>query len=217
MKASSISPSAAGIETPKQPSLARQVVSLPNLITYARILAIPLVLAVMQYDTHRNAFLAALIFFLASITDAIDGYLARRFNMISMVGKFLDPLADKLLVMGTLVMLLHLGRVSAWVVFVILAREIIITGLRSVAAGEGLVLAARDLGKQKTAFQMVGIWCLLVHYAYPIFNAEKVDFHRVGTAFLYLSVFFSIVSAAEYFRAFIRVMLLREASENPPK
>jgi CDP-diacylglycerol--glycerol-3-phosphate 3-phosphatidyltransferase len=192
------------------PTLGRQALSLPNLITFGRILAIPAVLAIMQSDSRRNAFIAAMIFALASATDALDGYLARRFNMTSVLGKILDPLADKLLVLGTLIMLLHLGRVSAWIVFILLARDIIINGLRTIAIGEGLVIAARDLGKQKTAFQMVGVWALLVHYAYTVEPlSEAVDFHRIGTFLLYISVVLSVASAIDYFVSFYRTMVAR--------
>jgi len=187
--------------------ITRHAFSLPNIITYLRIAAIPAVLFVMQSDSRRNAFIAAMVFALASVTDFLDGYLARRMNLISFIGKFLDPLADKLIVTGCLLMLLHLGRVSPWVVFVILAREIIITTLRTLAMGEGTVIAARDLGKQKTAFQMVGTWALMVHYDYPlldIFFDEPVSFHRMGTMFLYISVVFSILSAGDYFVGFVK-------------
>jgi CDP-diacylglycerol--glycerol-3-phosphate 3-phosphatidyltransferase len=197
-------------------TLAKQALSLPNLITYGRIAAIPAVLATMQSDSRRNAFVAAMIFAAASATDALDGYLARRFNMTSVLGKLLDPLADKLIVLGTLIMLLHLGRVSAWVVFIILARDIIINGLRTIAIGEGLVIAARDLGKQKTAFQMVGVWMLLVHYTYTLPPlSEPVDFHRIGTVLLYISVFFSVTSAIDYFYGFYKTIVRRSRSETP--
>ena len=192
-------------------SLRSQAVSLPNLITYLRILAIPAVLAVMQHDSRWNAFLAAILFGLASATDALDGYLARRMNLTSVIGKLLDPLADKLIVTGTLVMLVDLGRVSAWLVVLILAREMLVTGLRSIAAGEGVVIAARDLGKQKTAFQMVGIWCLLVHYRYTVLGGE-VSFHKVGLICLLLSVGFSLVSAFDYVRGFYREMVGRAST-----
>src|SRR5690349_9760666 len=128
-------------------SLGSQALALPNLFTYARILAIPAVLFMMQFDSPQNAFIAAMMFAAASATDAIDGYLARRFNMTSLIGKFLDPLADKLIVMGALVMLLYLGRVNAWIVFVLLARDTIISGLRTIAMTEGLVIDAREFGK----------------------------------------------------------------------
>ena len=193
--------------------LGRQAVSLPNIITYLRILIIPAVLLIMQADSRRNAFIAAMLFAGASVTDALDGYLARRFNLISIIGKFLDPLADKLLVMGALVMMVHLGRVSAWIVFVILAREIIITALRTIAAGEGLVIAAREWGKQKTAFQMVGIWSLLVHYPHTLLTEEPVDFHKMGTYLLYISVVFSVLSAVDYFVSFFKTVMEKEARE----
>lgn len=192
---------------PGRVPLARQALNLPNIITYLRVLAIPAIMAVMSVDSPRNAFIAAMIFAVASASDALDGYLARRYNLSSLIGKFLDPLADKLLVMAVLLMLLHLGRVSVWVVAVLLARETIITGLRAIAAGEGLIIAARELGKAKTALQMVGLWALLVHHPYPIgFFEEPVDFHRLGAVFLYLSVVLSVLSALEYFRAFVRAV-----------
>ncbi len=199
-----------------KPRVLKHAFSLPNLITYVRIAAVPGVLFIMQTDSRRNAFFASMLFFFASATDFLDGYLARRMNLISFIGKFLDPLADKLLVTGCLIMLLSLGRVSPWVVFIVLAREIIITTLRSLAAGEGTVIAARNLGKEKTVFQMVGTWCLMVHYEYPlldIFFDEPVNFHRMGVIFLYISVFFSIVSAADYFVGFVQGMQKKQKEE----
>lgn len=190
---------------PGRVPLARQALSLPNLITYLRVLAIPAVMGFMSFDSPRNAFIAAMIFAVASASDALDGYLARRFNLSSLIGKFLDPLADKLLVMAVLLMLLDLGRVSVWIVAVLLARETVITGLRAMAAGEGLIIAARELGKAKTALQMVGLWALLLHHPYPIgFFDEPVDFHRLGAVLLYLSVVLSVLSALDYFRGFMR-------------
>ena len=193
-----------------------QFLNAPNMITYLRIIAIPAVLFTMQFDSRRNAFIAAMIFAVASATDALDGYLARRFNLISVIGKFLDPLADKLIVMGALVMLLHLGRVSAWLVVVILAREIIINGLRTVAIGEGLVISARELGKQKTATQMIGIWCLIIHYPHQLWDlfGEPVRFNVLGTWFLYISVVFSVVSALDYFVGFFHAV---NEAESPPE
>ncbi len=189
------------------PTLRQQALNIPNLLTYGRVLAIPLVVGLMAFDSRRNAFFAALVFSAASITDALDGWIARRFDQGSVLGKFLDPLADKLLVLGALLMLLDLGRVPMWVVLVILSREMAVTGLRSVAASEGLVIEARDLGKKKTAFQMVGLIALLVHYPYPIdLFPEPIDFHRVGLGFLYISVFFSVVSAWDYFAGFVRAV-----------
>ena len=194
--------------------LRREALNIPNLLTYGRILAIPAVLFFMAFDSPRNAFIAAMLFATASVTDAIDGWLARKLNQSSALGKLLDPLADKLLVLGALLMLLDLGRVEVWVVLVLLAREMTITGLRSVAAAEGLVIAARELGKTKTAFQMVGLWALILYYPYPIeIFADPIRFDRVGRVFLYISVFFSIVSAIDYFVGFARAMAVRGPDE----
>ncbi|MCC7386645.1 MAG: CDP-diacylglycerol--glycerol-3-phosphate 3-phosphatidyltransferase [Deltaproteobacteria bacterium] len=197
--------------------LGRQALSLPNLLTYLRVLAIPAVLLFMAFDSPRNAFIGAMIFAAASVTDAIDGWIARRWNLTSVLGKFLDPLADKLLVLAALLMLLDLGRMPVWVALVLLAREMTVTSLRSIAATEGLVIAARDLGKKKTAFQMVGLWALLVHYPYPIelFDAP-IDFHRLGLGFIYISVFFSLLSAWDYFAGFVRAVRGGRGGVVPP-
>lgn len=199
---------------PPKRRLSRQALSLPNLLTYARVAAIPGVLVLMSVDTPRYAFWAAMTFALASVTDALDGYIARRYNLISVLGKFLDPLADKLIVLAVLLMLLDLGRVPVWAALIILAREMTITGLRSVAASEGIVIAARDLGKTKTAFQMVGLWALILNHPYPIeLFPEPVDFHRLGLAFLYISLFFSVLSAVDYFVGFFRAIQNRERDD----
>ncbi|MEL7372284.1 MAG: CDP-diacylglycerol--glycerol-3-phosphate 3-phosphatidyltransferase [Myxococcota bacterium] len=190
-------------------SLRAQAVFLPNLITYARILAIPAVMGVMQQDSPNNAVLASVLFGLASATDALDGYLARRLNQVSMIGKFLDPLADKLIVLGTLVMLVELGRVSSWLVFIIVSREIVITTLRTIAMGEGVVIAARNLGKWKTAFQMTGLAALILHYDYTLPLLGFVSFHKLGMGLLLVSIVFSLWSAADYFWGFFRSLQSR--------
>ena len=194
--------------------LLAQAVAPPNLVTYVRIAVIPFVMYLMLDDSPRNAFIAAMFFCLVSATDFLDGFLARKLNMISSIGKFLDPLADKLLVLGMLLMLQYLGRISPWLVFIIMGREIVINTLRILAVGEGLVIAARELGKQKTALQMIGIWGLMVHYPYPMLDFifdDPVDFHRVGLIFLWISVAFSLVSALDYFVSFFKVVAQRQA------
>ena len=191
--------------------------ALPNLITYFRILAIPAVLAFMLFDSRLNAFIAAVIFAAASASDAIDGYLARRYGLVSNVGKFLDPLADKLLVMSVLVMLVHLSRVSVWLVIILLAREMTVNGLRAMAASEGVVISARQLGKLKTMFQMTGLWGLLVYYPYDLgFADEPYNFGRIGVFLLWISVVLSVVSAVDYFLGFQRAMDERDESSVSP-
>lgn len=179
------------------------LLSLPNIITYCRILAIPGVLVFMYFDSRENAVTASVIFWVASASDALDGYLARKYKLVSIVGAFLDPLADKLLVMATLVMLVHLSRVPAWIVVVLLAREMTINGLRAMAASDGLVISSRQLGKIKTMFQMAAIWALLIHYSYDLgFSDEPYSFHRIGSVLLWISLVFSFASAFDYIRGY---------------
>ncbi len=188
-------------------SLAEDALNVPNLITFARILMIPACLYFLEANTPKGCFFAAFVFTVAALTDALDGYLARKMGIVSVLGKFMDPLADKLIVMACLVWLVPLGRVPAWIVVVILGREITITGLRSVAASEGVVISAGNEGKTKTALQMVGIITILIGFPYHLkyfglVDLGIVDLGKVGRALLYLSLFFSLSSAIEYVRLF---------------
>lgn len=199
-------------ERPRRPirrTLLEEFFNLPNILTLARIVAVPFVCLLVLRDSRVSAFVASIVYTLAAITDMFDGYLARRNHQITLIGKFLDPLADKLVVLSVLLALLYLDRVPLWVVALILAREITITGLRSIASAEGMVIAAKPLGKYKTAFQMIGLVGLLIHYPYVInfvFCLAEMNFHRLGMAVLYLSLFFSLASALDYFIGFVREM-----------
>lgn len=187
-------------------NIKKDIFNIPNLITLFRIILIPVVAVLIAYESPRNCFLAALFFSIASGTDFVDGYLARRLGLITITGKFLDPLADKLMVITSLVMLIPLNRVPAWLVVILLAREFSITVLRALASQEGLVLAAGQEGKAKAALQMVGIVGLLVHYPYEInflIFRGIIDFHRVGIVLVVLSMVFSILSAFSYFKWFV--------------
>lgn len=180
----------------------------------ARIAAIPIFLYFTYYESRFYSFIACLIYAATSATDFLDGWLARRRNQITVIGKFLDPLADKLIVMAALVVLVHLGRVAPWIVVVVLSREFIISGLRTIAMSEGIVIAAGPEGRYKTALQLVAVVFLLVHYDYSInfLIAEPiVNFNRVGMTLLYMSLIFSFISAWNYFRAFIDAVYKREA------
>jgi CDP-diacylglycerol---glycerol-3-phosphate 3-phosphatidyltransferase len=189
--------------------LQKELWSAPNLVTLVRIAAIPVFLVFTYYESRMNSFIAALVYTFTAATDFLDGWLARRLNQITVIGKFLDPLADKLIAMAALVMLVHLGRVAAWVVILVMAREFAVTGLRTIAMGEGIVIAAGQEGKWKTAIQLVGIVFLLLHYPYPIdfiFVRVALDANRVGTGLLYISLFFSLWSAWIYFASFLHVV-----------
>ncbi|MGB0646820.1 MAG: CDP-diacylglycerol--glycerol-3-phosphate 3-phosphatidyltransferase [Bradymonadia bacterium] len=180
--------------------------NLPNILTLCRIAAIPFVMLLIWRGAPKDCVLAAWAYSLAAATDYVDGWLARKWNQVTLMGRLLDPLADKLMVMGMLIMLVTLMRVPGWLVVVILAREMTINGLRSVASIEGLEVPSDRLGKKKTALQMIGVMCLLVHYPYPVhffsFYVEVVDFNRVGLIVLSGSVIMSILSAINYFRNF---------------
>ena len=141
------------------------------------------------------------MFGLASISDLLDGFLARRRKLVTTLGKFLDPLADKLVVSAALIMLIPLGRVPAWMVVVIVGRELAITGLRTVAVSEGQVISADYLGKQKMVFQIVAILGLLLHYEY-----YGVNFHAVGMFFMWVAVIMTLWSGFNYFRSFWHVL-----------
>ncbi|MDQ2645606.1 MAG: CDP-diacylglycerol--glycerol-3-phosphate 3-phosphatidyltransferase [Myxococcota bacterium] len=188
-------------------SLREDAFNVPNLLTMGRVLVIPIVLLLIDRGTPKDCTIAALVYSAAAITDLLDGYLARKMNVVSVLGKFLDPLADKLLVMASLIYMVPMGRIPAWAVTLLLAREISITGLRSVASSEGVVIAAGEEGKIKTALQMIGILCLILGYPYHLtlgpLDLGWVDLVVVGRALVYISLVFSIVSAVEYLRVFV--------------
>ena len=196
-------------------SLRNDLLNLPNGITFVRVAMIPVILWFTYYESRVNSFVAAALFAATGATDFLDGWVARRRGLVTVIGKFLDPLADKLIVISTLVMLVHLGRVAAWVVIVIMAREFIVTGLRTIAMGEGIVIAAGQEGKYKTSLQIAGISFLLLHYRYQtdlLVWQGDVDANVVGTWILYLSVAFSVWSAALYVRDFLRAVYRKEES-----
>ncbi len=187
-----------------------KLLNLPNILTLSRVAAVPIVVFLLLFESKQNCFWAAFVFTAASITDWLDGYLARKWGIVTILGKFLDPLADKLIVMAALIMLIPLGRVPAWAVFVILARELIVSGIRSIASSEGIVIAASDLGKYKTIFQMIAIVGLLLHYRYYWFFGVQFDFlypslHNAGIFVFYISLVLTVWSGGDYFVKFFKV------------
>ncbi|MEC7984700.1 MAG: CDP-diacylglycerol--glycerol-3-phosphate 3-phosphatidyltransferase [Myxococcota bacterium] len=174
--------------------------NIPNILTLMRIAMIPVV-AGMLWNPPKplECKIACVLFTVAMITDVIDGYLARKWDLVSPIGAFLDPLADKLMVVTVLIMMIPLGWVPAWAVAVLLCREITITGLRSIASQQGLVIAASGLGKVKTSYQSVALGFLLWHNPtyLPIIGDIRPD--SAGLIFFYISLFFALLSAFEYF------------------
>lgn len=164
--------------------------NLANKITLFRVFLVPVFMFVLY---SNNTYLAAAIFILASLTDTLDGYIARSRNMITNFGKFVDPLADKVLVSAALISLVELGKIPGWVVVIIIAREFTITGFRIIAASEGITIAASPLGKIKTITQLVAIISLLLNN-FP-FNLINLPFANI---MLYISLFFTIISGVDY-------------------
>jgi CDP-diacylglycerol--glycerol-3-phosphate 3-phosphatidyltransferase len=179
--------------------------NLPNVLTFVRILLIPILVLLLADPGRTASALAALTFFLACLSDFFDGYLARRWNLSTTLGKLLDPLADKLIVAAALIMLVGINRepaVPGWMAVVIIGREIAVTGLRAIAVGEGVVLAAEELGKYKMVFQMFAVFGLLLHYDFL-----HIDFHAAGMYFLWISMVLGVWSAIDYHVKVIRQIM----------
>ncbi len=179
------------------------IYNLPNILTVVRLASIPLVLICLSFRGKWGSFLAAMFFGLAFVTDILDGFFARRYGAVTVVGKFLDPLADKILVSVTMIMLIPLDRIPAWMVIVIIAREMAVTGLRGIAISEGIVIQASGLGKYKTVFQSVALVGLCLHYTF--FN---INFQHVGMFFLWVALVFTVWSGLDYLRKFRSVFSL---------
>jgi len=173
--------------------------NVPNLLSFFRILAIPFVVICLFFPGPLGSFLASLSFGLASLTDLLDGYIARQQKSETAVGKLLDPLADKLLINSAFIMLIPLGRIPAWVVVLIVGREVAVTGLRGIASAEGLVIAASRWGKAKTVFQCISLIGLLLHYEYL-----GINFHLLGMMLLWVALGITLWSGFDYFHKFYR-------------
>ena len=183
-----------------KPCLASQEVSpqnfnLPNSLTIFRILLIPVYIIVFTSSSWSSSILPAAIFSIAALTDFFDGYFARRNNQITNLGRLLDPVADKLLVLAGLILLVQLDRVEAWLAIAIMAREIAISGLRSIAAAEGMIIAADTLGKYKAFLQIVGIICLTLPSSSSL---PYGDIYAIGTFILYIALGLGIYSGIQY-------------------
>ncbi|NLK44214.1 MAG: CDP-diacylglycerol--glycerol-3-phosphate 3-phosphatidyltransferase [Tissierellia bacterium] len=167
--------------------------NLANKITIFRVFLVPVFLLVLYSNISYSTYIAALIFIIASLTDSLDGYIARSRNMITNFGKFVDPLADKILVSAALISLVELGKIPAWVVVVIIAREFTISGFRIIAASEGITIAASSLGKIKTVTQLMAIILLLLNnFPFNKFNLP------IDMILLYISLFFTVISGIDY-------------------
>ncbi len=184
------------------------MLNLPNLLASLRILIAPVMFWIILnpqtftdngFDITWNYYFVSLLFVLASITDFLDGYIARKWNQMTMLGAILDPLADKMLTLAAFLGLMVMGDASAWAIYIIIVRELFITGLRTVALSEGISVKASWLGKIKTFAQMIAIGFLLMHWPY-------------GAAFLWFAVFLTVYSGFEYLWGFKKAIIKENIS-----
>jgi len=182
----------------------QQILSLlrhPNALTVYRILATPGIVILLIFPTKATTFFATILFIAAAVTDFLDGFLARRRGLVSDLGKVLDPLADKVLVCSSLIMLSNLQWIPGWLVCIIIAREMAVTGLRGISA-EKVDVSATKLGKFKTGFQIAAIIPLLIHYQY-----FGINFQAIGMFFLWVALIFTLWSGVDYFKKFFKAIL----------
>ena len=164
--------------------------NLPNKLTLFRVILIPFFIVALLVNTiPYNDYIALAIFIIASFTDMLDGKIARKYNLVTDFGKFMDPLADKLLVCSALICLIELNRISAWMVIIIIAREFIISGFRLIASDNGVVIAASYWGKFKTVFQMIAV-CLM------IVNIEAIS--MITQIIVWIAIILTVVSLVDY-------------------
>lgn len=166
----------------------------PNRLTLLRMIAVPVVVYFLSLRTLNGDIIACVLFSLAAITDWLDGYVARAYKAVTIYGKLMDPLADKFLVVSTLIMLQHLGRIHPYMVMVLICREMGITSLRALASAEGVIIAAGSGGKWKAALQMVAIPFLIIKIT--VFGV--IDCDLIGTILIYVSLALSLSSALTY-------------------
>ncbi len=182
----------------------RRIFTIPNLLTGYRFAVVPVLLYCLKTEAGPGLSLLAFFLFLSgAFTDLADGYYARKHQIETVLGKLMDPLADKVLVAVALIMLIPMGRIPAWVSFIIIARELCITGLRGVAASSGIVVAASRMGKLKSVFQYIAL-CVLI---FPVGLLPIPHLHDIGLYILYVSAFLTVWSGFQYFYRFQRVFL----------
>ena len=200
------------VEGPVEPqSTEGAALNLPNALTLLRIFLVPVLVVLLLTRAQHGLYAGATVFGIAVLTDYLDGYLARRRNEVTRLGMLLDPLADKLLTAAAFLSLVEMGRVPAWMAMIIIGRELAVTGLRNVAAGRGIVIAASALGKGKMVSQVVAIFLLLLSEAFPILEVP-------GIVVLWGVVALTVISGAVYFWRFWKDVLragVRPSTEVP--
>ena len=180
-----------------------QIMTLPNGVTIIRILVIPIILLLILHSGKEYQLLTGLLFLLVASTDMIDGYLARRYDLSTTLGKFLDPLADRLLIVTSMIALIPARGIPVGMVVVIVGREIAVTGLRGIAASRGIVISASNFGKYKTVFEVAAVACFIVGR-----GVSRVDLHAVGLALFWIALILAVVSGIVYFRRFLKTIII---------
>jgi CDP-diacylglycerol---glycerol-3-phosphate 3-phosphatidyltransferase len=165
----------------------------PNIITVLRVTVIPVLFFLLLSPGRDGSLIIAGLFILAALTDLLDGYIARKYEIVTVMGKFLDPIADKLIVNTAMILMIPIGRISAWIVAIIIIRDFVVDGVRAIAQSEGFVIQASRLGKRKTLCQIFAVSALMIHYRFL-----GADAHAVGTVILYIALVLSVTSGIDY-------------------
>jgi CDP-diacylglycerol---glycerol-3-phosphate 3-phosphatidyltransferase len=184
----------------------------PNFLTLGRILLVPPIVVLLLFDAKFPSAVAGIVFLIASLTDFFDGFIARRFKLESSFGRFLDPIADKVLVTSALIMLIALGRVQAWIVMLIITREVAVSALRAITKSWDTTLKPSRVGKFKAFVQFAAVVPLIVHYEYEFII--PINFQLIGTVLIYVALFLTLWSGIDYFIKFYREYETREDGDS---
>ena len=177
----------------------KEIFNLPNTITLLRISVMPVLFLLLLSPGRTLSLIIAALFILAALTDLLDGYIARKYGIVTKMGKLLDPIADKIIINTAMILMIPIGYIPAWIVAIIIMRDVAVDGLRNIDSLDGLVIPASKLGKQKTLSQIIAVSSLIIHY--PLFG---IDVHLVGIVILYFALILTIWSGVNYFIKFYR-------------
>ena len=166
---------------------------------------VPFLFVLLSSPGEFWSLILAILFVIASITDFFDGYIARKYNLITTMGKFLDPIADKLIVNTAMILMIPIGRIPAWIVAITIIRDLIVDVIRSIASSEGNYIQASSIGKQKTLAQNIAVTALIIHY-----SILGLDAHFVGIIILYIALLLTIYSGVDYFIKFYRTTVQKD-------
>ncbi len=188
-----------GLDAPKVEETAVKIFNVPNLLSLSRILSVPVFIVLMLEPSPARALAAGVVFSLASATDWLDGYLARKWGQVTKMGKLLDPIADKILIMSALVILVEIRSdvVHSWIAIVIIGREFAVTGLRAIASSEGIIIPAENVGKYKVGAQITAVLSLLLDY-----YLTQEWLRDLGAVALWVAMVLAVYSAVNYFRTY---------------